>query len=261
MTDHEAVKDEEKIEIQEEKVVPARMSDLGIRMEWAALHPRKVSQSMEAVVLMATLSPEVAASCFYALPRGGQTVKGPSTRLAELMINGWGNLEAAARIVDSPSRNTVMAEAFCHDLEKNIRLATSVKRAVVDRYGRPYSADMRVMTENAACSLALRNVVFKVIPRSLVDHILDACMKRVAQTESGPAKKGAEMLERLEAMGIPQNRVLAFLGLDSVSGLTAEHIPVIAGTGTALKEGRLLKEDAFRKNTESDKLDKELEGQ
>jgi hypothetical protein len=39
---------------------------------------------------MATLTPEIAASCIYALPRDGKTIEGPSARFAEVMMHAWG---------------------------------------------------------------------------------------------------------------------------------------------------------------------------
>ncbi|HDY6515851.1 TPA: hypothetical protein RRC01_006467, partial [Pseudomonas aeruginosa] len=62
--------------------------------------------------------PTLAASGEYAYPRGGQTVSGPSIRLAEELARCWGNIEYGIRELSRQQGNSEM-EAYAWDLETN----------------------------------------------------------------------------------------------------------------------------------------------
>ncbi len=69
----------------------------------------------------------------YAYPRGGQTVTGPSIRLAEMLLAVWGNAEAGWREVGRhwdkdalEGEGCMVSEclAFCFDKQTNTKVST-----------------------------------------------------------------------------------------------------------------------------------------
>ncbi|MFN8826683.1 MAG: hypothetical protein ACK501_17070, partial [Planctomycetota bacterium] len=55
-------------------------------------------------------------------------------------------------------------------------------RRITGKNGRRYSSDMIGVTGNAACSIALRNAVFRGIPRAFWIDIYDARARRRSAT-------------------------------------------------------------------------------
>src|SRR5678816_4803120 len=98
---------------------------------------------------------------FYSLPRGGRNIVGPSVRFAEVVASSWGNIRSGARIIDIDDK-FITAQGQCFDLEKNICVQVEVKRRITKKDGKRYDDDMIGVTGNAACSISLRNAVFKV---------------------------------------------------------------------------------------------------
>src|SRR5262249_35250676 len=121
---------------------------------------------------MATLDEETAASMFYTLPRAGKKIQGPSIRMAEVVGTCYGNLRYGARIV-STDESFITAQGACHDLEKNIAITYEVRRRITNKKGERYNDDMIQTTGNAAMSIALREAIFRVVPRSLFNNIYE----------------------------------------------------------------------------------------
>ena len=124
---------------------------------------------------MATLTQETAAACLYVLPRkdrDGKPVQivGPSVRLAEICASAWGNIDFGSRI-GREEQAYVIAQGFAFDLQTNTRCTFEVRRRITTREGRRYSEDLIQQTVNAAQSIALRNAIFRVIPRALVGPV------------------------------------------------------------------------------------------
>ena len=149
---------------------PATRAEVDIQVATAKRFPRSIKAFNRQAMEMATFNEDVAAGCIYALPRGGKPIEGPSVRLAEIVLAAWGNVRADARVIDVGAKE-ITAEGMCWDLEKNIAIRVQVKRRITDKNGSRYNDDMIVVTGNAACSIALRNAVFKVIPMALARHL------------------------------------------------------------------------------------------
>ena len=132
----------------------------------AKKYPRSLSMVKAKMLSFATLDQETAAGCFFTLPArkaGDKPIQGPSIRMAEIALATYQNLRAGARVIADDGK-VITAQGVCHDLENNVCISVEVKRRVTTREGRRYSDDMVVMTGNAACSIALRNATFRVVP-------------------------------------------------------------------------------------------------
>ncbi len=91
----------------------------------------------------------LAEQAMYAYPRGGQTVTGPSIRMAEVLAQNWGNLSCGiTELEQSAAESTMMA--FCVDLETNYRKAVvfNVKNERHTKKGVQRLTDPRDIYEN-----------------------------------------------------------------------------------------------------------------
>ncbi len=219
-------------------------SEVEAQLDAAHRYKRSTTSFMRDAISMATISVAVAESCMYSVPRGGKTIVGPSVRLAEIAASAYGNLHVGARVVDvGDTEVTAQGVAWC--LEKNVRITMEVRRRITNKEGKRFNDDMIIMTGNAAASLALRNAIFRVVPRAYIDTIFE----RVRATAVGKAetiiKRRDDILGRLVKMGATNDRVLAALQLKDVGDITLEHLERLIGFGTAIKNGDKTVDEVF----------------
>jgi len=218
--------------------------EIDIQIATAKRYPRSVKLFLNQATEMATLNEEIAESCFYALPRDGKTVEGPSARLAEICASAWGHMRIEGRVVDEDDR-FVTARGTSWDLQSNVAIGYEVRRRITDRQGRKYKDDMIGVTANAATSIALRNAVFKNIPSSFWRPIYDACRKVAVGDAQTLADRRSKMLAHFQKSGVTEARVLAQLGVKGVEDVTLEHLATLKGLATAIKEGDTTVDEAF----------------
>lgn len=214
--------------------------------------PRSIRQFKERALSLATLDEETASSCFYALPRDGKTIEGPSARLAEIVAASWGNLRATANIVDDDGQ-FITARGTCWDLENNVAMSTEVRRRVTTKNGARYSADMVNTTSNAACSIALRNAVFKVVPMAIVRPVYLAAKQIAVGDATTLVKRRTDMVAYFGKMGVRPEQVLAAVEKASLEDITVDDLAVLKGLITAIKEGDTTVDEAFPPIAKPDK--------
>ena len=142
----------------------------------AKAYPRSVTKFIAECKDLVMLSEDIAKECMYVLTRkdrdGRKTIEGPSSRLGEIVMSCWGNCRGGARIV-AEERDFVVAQGVFHDLERNVNVTYEVKRRITTKEGNRYGTDMIGVTGNAACSIALRNAIFKGIPKAFWNGIYE----------------------------------------------------------------------------------------
>jgi hypothetical protein len=218
--------------------------EVDVQISTAKRFPRSIKRFVADAMSLATLDEETAASCFYSLPRDGKNVEGPSARLAEIVSSCWGNMRSQANIVDMDDK-FVTARGVTWDLEKNVAVATEVKRRITNKQGRKFSDDMIVATSNAACSIALRNAVFKVVPMAFVRPVyLKAREVAIGDAQTLSARR-QKMVEYFGKMGVSPEKVCAKVGKASVEDVTVDDLAVLIGLSTAIKEGDTTVDEAF----------------
>lgn len=222
----------------------ASASGIDIQIATARKYPRSITTFVRTATELATFTPETAAACLYALPRGGKPIEGPSVRLAEICAQAWGNLRIQARVVDHDAR-FVTARGEAWDVEKNVAIGFEVRRRITNSKGETYSDDMIVVTGNAAASIALRNAIFKIIPTPIWKPMYDKVRQVIAGNVETFAARRDEMLKMFAVMGVTEARLLAALELKGKADLTLDHMVVLAGLYTALKDGDTTLEEAF----------------
>lgn len=219
-------------------------SEINQQIATAHKFPRSIKKFMTDARELVTLTEAVASECIYALPRGGETIEGPSARFAEIMAHAWGNSRAGARVVDEHGE-FVTAQGVFHDLEKNVAITYEVKRRIVDRNGRRYKPDMIGVTANAACSIALRNAILKGVPKAFWSTLYDEARRVVMGDAITLSNRRADALSYLQKLGASEAMVLAKLGVSGVEDITLDHIVTLRGFATAIKDGDTTVEQAF----------------
>ena len=230
-------------------------ASIDMQIATAKQYPRVVSKSLKEAMSLATLDEETATSMFYALPRRmhgkKKVIEGPSARLAEIMAYSWGNLRVDADIVGE-DRTHVTAMGTCFDLEKNVAVRVRVKRRITNANGQRFNDDMIGVTSNAAISIALRNCVFKVVPRSFVDRIFGEARKASIGKAGTMEQKRGKAMELFAKMGVEPAEIFAVLEVKDLDDLGEEELITLRGLYTAIRDGDTTIEQTFRpsKHTE-----------
>lgn len=219
-------------------------AEVDIQISTAKAYPRNLKRFFNDARTLATLDEKTAGDCFYKLPRGGKKIEGPSVRLAEIVASSWGNLRTVTRII-SIDRETLTAQAMCHDLETNVASTMEVRRRITDRNGRRYNDDMITVTANAAASIAYRNSVFKVVPFAHVKPIFDEAKLTSLGKNKTFAQQREDALKYWRSKKITDEQLCATLEIPSINDMTIDDLISLRGFFTAIKDGECKIEDVF----------------
>lgn len=236
-------------------------ANIDIQISTARRYPRQPTIAKNKMLSLATLDEETAASCFYRLNRAGKSIEGPSIRLAEVAASCFGNLRFGARVVNNDGRK-ITAQGFCHDLENNVLATIEVSRRITDKTGRTYSEDMQTVTGNAACSIAARNAIFKVVPFALVKPIYEAAKHAAVGDIKTLAERRTRMLSKFSTLGVPEKRIFESLGKSGIDDIGLTELEYLIGIFQAVKDGEQSVDEAFpvaRTVAEGVEFDKETE--
>lgn len=228
-------------------------SEIDVAITTAHRFPRSLALFKQQALSVIRLDQETAAAMFYSLPRRQRqsdgtfrrvNIEGPSVRLAEVAQLAWRNMRAGARIIAENERE-IVAQGWAHDVESNVAVMTETRRRIVDSNGRRYSDDMVITTANAACSIAMRNAIFKVIPRTLMNPLVDAAKKVAA----GEAKTLGESRQRALAafmeLGVSANAIYDKLERRGVDDIDLEDLGLLHGLLTAIRDRETTVEAEF----------------
>lgn len=230
-------------------------AELDSQIATAKAYPRDVAKAVDYALQLATMDEATAQSCFYCLPRkdkdgNKKEIRGGSIRLAEIMANAWGNIHAATRIIENDGRH-ITAEGVAHDLEKNVKMAMQNKVSI--RFGEKdgkggytANADMQTLLSNAASAKALRNAIFKVVPKALVDRVLEKAMTFAVGDQKTTNAKVTELFDKLTKMGIEKQAILEYYEHENLSQFTQDDLKSLIGVGIAIKEGHIKIDEVFK---------------
>lgn len=219
-------------------------SEIEQQISTARRFPRSLKRFRDEAIQMVTLSESIAEQCVYALPRDGKTIEGPSARFAEIVASAWGNNRAGARVIDDKG-DFIVAQGVFHDLERNVAITYEVQRRIVDRQGRRFKADMIGVTANAACSIALRNAVLKGVPKAFWEDMYTEARRVIMGDVKTLANRRAAAIASFQRYGVTAEQICAKLEVAGVEDIGLEHLVLLRGLLTAMKEGDTTPEDAF----------------
>lgn len=237
-------------------------AEIDTQIATAKAYPRSIKAFMTRAMSLATINENVAESCAYALPRGDKTLEGPSVRLAEIVVGAYGNIRAGMRIVHNDGK-TVTAQGICHDLETNTCVTLEVKRSILQNEwikdsARPgkfkksgkmltMSEDMQVVTGNAACAIAFRNVVFKIVPGALIADIYERVKLVAKGTEATLETRKSNAFEFFRKLGIKDEQIFEVLGVAGYEDIDLDKLAILRGFKTSVTNQESLLQDIFKK--------------
>lgn len=184
--------------------------------------------------------PGLAEEALYAYPRGGQTVSGPSIRLAEELARCWGNIDYGMKELSRREGETEM-EAYCWDLETNVYSAQkfTVKHLRDKRGGPSVLTDERDIYEIGANmgSRRMRARILAVVPGDVVDAAVQRCRDTLA------GKTDVPLVDRIRSL----TAAFAAIGVSAVlierrfkkpaAELTNDDLVDLRAIYKALKDG------------------------
>jgi hypothetical protein len=233
-------------------------SEVEAQLDAAHKYPRSIKKFLVEASSLATLTRDVAESCIYALTRGDKTITGPSVRLAEICASAYGNLHVGARVIDAEDKE-IVAQGVAWDLEKNLRVTIEARRRITNKGGKRYNDDMITVTGAAASSIALRNAIFRAIPKSYVNEVYNRARAVAVGDAKTLAARRSEVVARLQKIGVPLDRILPRVGKPAIEDVTLDDVEILIGLGTSIKNNDTSIDEAFPAADQTAAKNKKLE--
>jgi len=225
-------------------------ANIDIQIATAKAYPRSLTKFYDRATAMVTLDEETAKSCLYRRPVGKDAsgkmtyAEGESIRLAEIVAASYGNIRAAG-IVAEMTDKYVKAVGMCHDLESNYAVRAEVVESVVGRNGQPFSERMRVVVAKAAQSKAIRDAIFRIVPKSVCKPLAD----KARIVAKGDAKtfetRRKAVVDWVKSLKIEAKRVWAAIGVNGPDDIQMDDLVTLAGIKTAIDDKDVTVAEAF----------------
>ena len=184
----------------------------------------------------------------YRYPRGGQSVEGPSIRLAEELARCWGSIAYGIRELSRRDGESEM-EAYAWDLQTNVISAQTFtvrhlrdKRGGAERLGD--ERDIYEITANMGAR-RLRARILAVLPPDLVDAAVAQCRETLKGDHTKPlADRIKAMTQAFAKLGVTVDMLAARLGrpLDTA---TPDDLADMHGIYASLRDGASSTRDWF----------------
>lgn len=204
----------------------------------------------------------LASQAEYRYVRGGNTIDGPSIRLAEAMIRYWGNCIYGFREVGRTNDSSEV-EAFCHDLETNTRVVRQVR---VRHWRDTRSGGSELSSERdkyeMVASMAQRRVracILEILPGDIVEDAVKACRTTLSKEIVDVQAKAAEIIEYFAKYDVSKVEIEAYLGRKMESMVPVDIIN-LQRIYTSLRDGVASKEEFFKDKYKDRLLAEEIEG-
>lgn len=172
-------------------MVSRQAQEVQAAMVVAKRFPRDEEQSMERI-LKACQRQSLAQAAVYEYPRGGETVTGPSIRLAEAMAQNWGNVDfGVIELEQHTGESQVMAYAW--DLETNTRQSKvftvpHVRKTSKGTFPLTDPRDIYEMVANQGAR-RMRACILGIIPGDVVDAALAQCDATLKASNKAPLEE------------------------------------------------------------------------
>lgn len=201
----------------------------------------------------------LASQAVYSFPRGGQTVMGPSIRLAEVLARYWGNMEYGFREIDNDGEKSVL-EAYAWDMQTNTRASRvfEVPHVRHTRKGIKKLSDPRDVYEMCAnyANRRVRACILQMIPGDVVDRAALICKETCMKSDGDiPLEdRVIKMIAAFKKLGIKKEHIEERLGYN-VDSITVEDLYELMTIYNAIKDGHS-KRSAFFEISDSEPSEK-----
>ncbi len=186
---------------------------------------------------------------FYALPRGDETIEGPTIKLAEELARCWGNIDYGHREL-SRSDGKSEIEVYAWDTQTN----TTSTRQLTVRHTIDLSGGRSRATKSEKeiddlvarkASAQLRGRILAVLPKSLVQTAIMACRQTLKGGNGEPLSARIDkMVAAFAKIGVTGDMLVKKLG-HPLDQTTADELVDMIGVFTSIREGHFTVEDQF----------------
>ena len=192
----------------------------------------------------------LAEKAIYRYARGGTDISGPSIRLAEALINAYGNAKAGFEIISSDSESS-RVRAYAYDMETNtIQERTfDVPHIRQTKQGRTKLTDPRDIYEAVAnqAQRRVRACALSILPGDMVELGVNACRKTMEKSIDLNPSKIRNLVEAFVKYGVSQVMIEARIQRH-VDAMTVEQFVDLMNVGNSLRDGIGKVEDFFDKD-------------
>ena len=192
---------------------------------------------------------QLASHALYQYARGGTDISGPSIRLAEALINAYGNAKSGFEVIDSnPDFSRV--RAYAYDMETNtIQERTfDVEHVRQTKAGRTKLTDPRDIYETIANNASRREraCILALIPGDLVEFAVNTCRQVLEKNVNITPKRIEDLVQSFSKYGVSKVMIEARIQRH-VTAITATQFIDLMNIGTSLRDGVAKVEDFFDK--------------
>ena len=201
-------------------------------------------------ILTACQRKRLAEQAEYEYPVGGEKVKGPSIRLAEVMAQNWGNMDFGFMELEQRNgESQVMSYAW--DLETNTR-QTKVFSVPHSRYSKKYGntplKDPREIYNQIASQAArrVRACILGIIPGDIIEEAVEQCHSTLINGEEKPLEDLIKDCVRTaeKTYQVPQESLEKYIGC-KVSAFSMNDLIRLKRAFNSIKDGMAKREEIF----------------
>ncbi len=190
---------------------------------------------------------QLASHALYQYARGGTDISGPSIRLAEALINSYGNAKSGFEVIDSnPDFSRV--RAYAYDMETNtIQERTfDVEHVRQTKTGRTKLTDPRDIYETIANNASRREraCILALIPGDLVEFAVKTCRETLENNVNITPKRIEELVQSFSKYGVSKVMIEARIQRN-MDAITATQFIDLLNIGTSLRDGIAKVDDFF----------------
>lgn len=201
--------------------------------------------------------PKMAEKAFYAFPRGGQTVKGPTIRFAEELARCWGNIDYGIKELSQDDGKSEM-QAYAWDLETNAQSVQNFTNPHQREQGKKMVTltSQRDIYENNAnmATRRLRARILAILPSWFVEDCVAECEKTLAgQNDTPLVDRVKKMVVQFARFGVTQEQIEHRLKR-KIDTMNADDFTEYIGIYNAIKQNESKVSDWFEAEKEASEL-------
>lgn len=239
------------VEIESSKAVAEAQGKLVI----AKRFPRDEFQAYEKL-MKACSRMSLAEKAIYSYPRSGNTISGPSIRLAEEAARCWGNVDFGIKELSQKKGESEMM-AYCWDMETNVM---SSQQFVVSHVRDTKNGEQKLNTqrdiyENNAnmAGRRLRARILAILPPDLIEAAVQVCRKTLAGNSQEPLEdRIKKMVTTFEKISVRREMLEKRMGHD-ISKMTKDELVEHISIYNSIRDGNSKPSDWFDNVSDSQK--------
>lgn len=230
-----------------EVMAQREIAEVQAAMTIAKRFPRNQAKATDRV-LIACQRPTLAEGALYTYARGGTDISGPSIRLAEAIIQQWGNAACGIRELEQRLGESTV-EAYAWDLETNTRInkVFQVRHIRKTKAKGTYSLDdPRDIYEMVANQGArrLRACILAIIPGDVVEAAVEQCEATLKSKANVTPETIKKMVSLFEGYGVSREMIEVRIQR-KLESITSAQVISLRKIYNSLKDGMSKPQDWF----------------